>query len=53
MPKAQSTLEYLLIVTVVLLALIYAARTGGPLRSGMENYFSGMETGISAAASGF
>jgi len=41
--KAQSTLEYILVLIAVLLALIAATfNSGSPLRQGMANYLDGV-----------
>lgn len=51
--SAQSTLEYALIMVVIIMAVLYAARDGGPLRSGLNGYFNGMESAFSSAARSF
>ena len=53
MRKAQSTLEYLLILTGALLALFYAVRSGGPVNTGMNTYFDGMEAALTDVSSEF
>ena len=39
----QSTVEYLLGLTTVLLALLYAARPGGPLQGGLKAILDGVQ----------
>ncbi len=51
--QAQSTLEYALILVVVIMAILYAARDSGPLRSGLDTYFNGMESAFSSAAENY
>ena len=51
--KAQSTLEYALILVVIIMAILYAARDSGPLRSGLDTYFDGMESAFSRAAENY
>lgn len=51
--KAQSTLEYALILVVIIMAILYAARDSGPLRSGLDTYFDGMESAFSSAAENY
>jgi len=51
--RAQSTLEYTLILVVIIMAILYAARDSGPMRSGLDGYFNGMESAFSAAAENY
>lgn len=53
MQKAQSMLEYVLILTVIMLALLAAGRQNGPLQGGMNNYFNAMEEAFENAAEDF
>lgn len=53
--NAQSTLEYLLVLTVIILTLLFASRGGGgqpngPLRQGLENYFNQTQAAFTNAA---
>lgn len=53
MPKpGQSHLEYLLLITVVTLAILYAARGCGPLQGGLESYFNQLHTQINQTLQG-
>ena len=51
--KAQSTLEYVLILVVIIFAILYASRDQGPLRNGLNGYFNAMESAFSATAAKF
>jgi len=50
MRKAQSTLEYILILTVTILALLYASRDRGPFKAGLGAYFNSTQQAFARAA---
>lgn len=50
---AQSVIEYVLIMVVIIMALLFATRQGGPLRSGLNNYFEGMGSTIGNVVDNF
>lgn len=47
--RAQGTIEYLLGVTVLLIALLYAARPGGPVYESISNLLSGTKNVTNSA----
>jgi hypothetical protein len=52
--SGQGTLEYLFVLTVALLVIIAAVASGnGPVRKGLESYFSGMGDKIGKIANEF
>lgn len=53
MRKAQSIIEYALIMVVIIMALLFATREGGPLRNGLSSYFEGMGSAISNVTDSF
>lgn len=50
---AQSIIEYVLIMVVIIMALLFATREGGPLRNGLSSYFEGMGSAIGNVADSF
>lgn len=46
--KAQSIIEYLLMITVAVLAIMYGVK--GPLKDALVNYFNSMQLTITKAA---
>lgn len=52
--NSQSTLEYVLVLTVILLAIIAAvAPRNGPIRSGLRGYFTQLGAKIGGIMDGF
>lgn len=47
---AQSVIEYVLIMVVIIMALLFATREGGPLRNGLSSYFGAMGASIANVA---
>jgi len=45
--KGQSTVEYLLLLVGILLALLWAFSSGGPLSSGLTEYLNKLGSTIS------
>jgi phage-related minor tail protein len=51
--KAQSILEYVIVLSAIVTAVIAAAKPGGPIRQAIDNMFSDASNVISERCSAF